>query len=127
MDLSKASEKEMMEELTRRRNARLSGALYLIERSDGERSLQFNMPGFTSNTRILDQVKVVVGEDSKIKLEPFYPLAAMAQAKADAYVVAHPIATTAQSTGTGAQSIGTDVDRALDEISFLLKGIGNPR
>ena len=87
MDLSKVSEKEMMAELTKRRNARLSGALYLIERSDGERSLQFNMPGFTSNTRILDQVKVVVGEDSKIKLEPFYPVAALAQAKADAYLI----------------------------------------
>jgi len=67
MDLSKVSDAEMQAELKRRRNANISGYLYLTE-YDGVRSLQWNMAGCTGNTRILDQVKIVVDGD-KIKLE----------------------------------------------------------
>ena len=59
IDLSKASDAEIQAELKRRRNANISGYLYLVE-YDGVRSLQWNMSGCTGNTRILDQVKVVV-------------------------------------------------------------------
>jgi len=68
IDLSKASDAEIQAELKRRRNANISGYLYLVE-YDGVRSLQWNMSGCTGNTRILDQVKVVVDGDNKIKFE----------------------------------------------------------